>query len=357
MKEKKERIFVLDGLRGLAIILVLLFHGYYIWADYYPYKNLYENNILFKYGSLGVQLFFLISGFVILMSVERTATFLKFIKNRWLRLFPSMLICSLTIYFTASFFYERPFGIPNLKSVLPGILFVNNGVLEKVFQTDFPVLELSFWSLFVEVKFYMIFGILYYTFNRKVSLIGIFSLYFLAAVLQILVFYEVLLETSWMKIYIGSFIHFGWFVVGALTFIYYQNREKKYLWLAVFVFICSLLYGYKFQDLMLIGCLILMTFIFFGALFWNKLGLLFSNNILKFIGFISYPLYLLHENMLISLIIKIHNYYPKIPFILLPIFSFIFIGLLAYIITKYIDPFLSKILKFLSHTRIKKSNI
>lgn len=346
MNKKKERILVLDGLRGLAILLVLLFHGYYIWTDYYPYKDLYGNNILFKYGSLGVQLFFLISGFVILMSVERTTTFFKFIKNRWLRLFPSMLICSLIIYFTADFFYERPFGIPNLKSILPGILFINNGILEKIFQTDFPVLELSFWSLYVEVKFYVIFGILYFSFNRKVGLIGIFVLYLLAAVLQILIFHEYLVETSWMKIYIGSFIHFGWFVVGALAFIYYNNRERKYLLLIVFAFICSLLYAYKFQDLILIGCLMLMTFIFFGALFWNKFGLLFSNNILKFIGFISYPLYLLHENMLISLIIKIHNQYPKIPFILLPVFPYIFIALLAYIVAKFIEPFLTRILKF-----------
>ncbi|MBW7676983.1 acyltransferase family protein [Chryseobacterium chendengshani] len=345
MSEKKDRIFVLDGLRGLAILLVLLFHGYYIWTDYYPYKNLYENNILFKYGSLGVQLFFLISGFVILMSVERTTTFFKFIKNRWMRLFPSMLICSLIIYCTAGFFYERPFGVPDLKSIIPGILFINNGILEKVFKTDFPVLELSFWSLFVEVKFYVIFGFLYYTFNRKVALIGIFLFYLTAVLMQILIFHKFFSETAWMKIYIGSFIHFGWFVVGALTYIYYQNQEKKYFWLIVFTAVSSLAYTYKFQDLTMFTYLVILNIIFFLALFSEKFGVLFNSLFFKFVGFISYPLYLLHENMLISLIIKINKNFPQVPHFLLPLVSSICIALLAYITAKFLEPYFQKRLK------------
>ncbi|MCD1115784.1 acyltransferase family protein [Chryseobacterium turcicum] len=340
---KKERILVLDGLRGLAILLVFLFHGYYVWDIFYPYKKMFSENIVFKYGSLGVQLFFLISGFVILMSVEKTSGFVKFIKNRWLRLFPSMLICSVFIYLTAGFFHERPFGIPELKSLLPGVLFINNGVLEKIVGTNFPVLELSFWSLYVEVKFYIIFGALFFAFNRRVALIGIFLLYISALVLQILCFHELLFENTWIKMYVGTFIHFGWFVVGALTYIYYYHRDRKYLFIILFVWMCSLCYGYKFQDLMLLIYLIALNLIFFGALFWKRLNLLFSNRFFQFIGFISYPLYLLHENMLISLIIKIHNQYPEIPPLLLPVFSFVFIGFLAYIIAKYLEPFLVKI--------------
>ena len=345
MEKKKERILVLDGLRGLAILLVMLFHGYCICYQYYPYKTLYSDNILFKYGSLGVQLFFLISGFVILMSVERTANFLKFIKNRWVRLFPSMLICSLIIYFTASFFHERPFGIPELKSLLPGITFINGGVLEKIFHVDFPVLELSFWSIYVEVKFYFIFGILYFIFNRNVALIGIFSLYLSALILQISIFKGFLLENSALKIYIGSFIHFGWFVVGALAFIYYHTREKKHLWLIVFTTLCSLLYLYKFQDFVMFVYLAFLILIFFGALFYEKIGLLFNNKFFNFIGFISYPLYLLHENMLVSLIIKINKNFPQIPYFFLPLLSFVFIGFIAYLVAKFLEPYLQKKIK------------
>lgn len=344
-KKENNRILVLDGLRGLAILLVLLFHGYYVWDIYYPFKRLFADNILFKYGSLGVQLFFLISGFVILMSVERTNGFWKFIKNRWIRLFPGMLICSLIIYLTAGFFYERPFGIPELKSILPGITFINNSILEKIFGTDFPVLEMSFWSLYVEMKFYIIFGALYFIFNRNKALLGIFLLYVLALVLQVLILHNILHENSWMKIYIGSFIHFGWFVTGALTYIYYHDRSKKYLWALFFAVISSLFYTYKFQDLILLLYLIILNLVFFGALFWKKFGVIFSGKFFKFLGFISYPLYLLHENMLISLIIKIHKYFPNLSYALLPILSFIFIGMLANLVAKYLEPYLQDLLK------------
>lgn len=342
---KKERILVLDGLRGLAILLVLLFHGYYIWFDYYPYKKLYAENILFKYGSLGVQLFFLISGFVILMSVERTDRFWKFLKNRWIRLFPSMLICSLIVYSTAHFFHERPFGIPPLKSILPGITFINNSILEKVFSTDLPVLELSFWSLFVEVKFYIIFGALYFWFSRNVALGGIFLIYLSALALQLLCLGNILHETSWMKIYIGSFIHFGWFAAGALTYIYFYNREKKYLWMLIFTTVCSLLYVIKFQDPVMLVYLVVLSLIFYCALFYKSFGRIFSTRFFKFIGFISYPLYLLHENMLVALIIKLHHYFDGIPYFLLPLISCIFIGGLAGLVAYFIEPAFQKLLK------------
>lgn len=342
---KKERILVLDGLRGLAILLVLLFHGYYIWFDYYPYRKLYSDNILCKYGSLGVQLFFLISGFVILMSVERTNTFGKFIKNRWVRLFPGMLICSLIIYGTAHFFYERPFGIPPLKSLLPGITFINNSILEKVFRTDFPVLELSFWSLFVEVKFYIIFGALYFVFNRSTALAGIFVIYLSALFLQLFCFYGILQETSWMKIYIGSFIHFGWFVAGALSYLYFYNRERKYFWMLVAVTLCSLLYVVKFQDPVMLVYLVVLNIIFYLALFQKSFGLIFSVRIFKFIGFISYPLYLLHENMLVALIIKFHKAFSQIPYFLLPVFACFCIGAMASLVAYLLEPALQKIIK------------
>lgn len=348
-ENKKERILVLDGLRGLAIILVLLFHGYYIWYDHYPYGRLYGNNILFKYGSLGVQLFFLISGFVILLSVEKTSGFLKFLKNRWVRLFPSMLICSLIIYFTAYFFYERPLGIPPLKSTVPGIIFINNSVLEMVFSTDFPPLELSFWSLFVEVKFYVIFGLLYFLFNRNIALIGIFVIYLSALVLQLLCFIGFFKETSWMKIYIGSFIHFGWFVAGAITYIYFRNREKKHLWMIIFTTFCSLLYVIRFQDLVMLVYLIAVTLVFYLAIFWKRLRAVFSMSFLKFVGFISYPLYLLHENMLVALIIKIHRNFSSVPYFLLPVISSFFIVFLAWGVAFFAEPFLQKKLKNILH--------
>ncbi|AZB09709.1 acyltransferase [Chryseobacterium sp. G0162] len=347
MAEQRNRILVLDGLRGLAILLVFLFHGYYIWEKNYPFGGLYKDNILVKYGDLGVQLFFLISGFVILMSMEKTPGFIQFIKNRWVRLFPSMLICSVIIYITAGFFSERPLGIPELKSLLPGILFVDEGLLERVFKTDFPVLESSFWSLYIEVKFYVIFGALYYLFKRNLALLGIFIIYLVAVSYQILEFHHLLpLELLKFKAYIGNFVYFGWFVSGALIYIYYKERDKRYLYAFVIATICAMFYMYRLQDMTRNLYLMMLVLIFVGALFWDKMERFFSMRLFTFIGFVSYPVYLLHENMMISWMVKIDKHIP-VPYWLLPIISFSLVIPIAYLVAKYLEPPIQKKLKVL----------
>lgn len=340
--QKNNRILVLDGLRGFAILLVFLFHGYYIWSKRYPFGVLYKDNILVKYGDLGVQLFFLISGFVILMSLEKTSGFLIFLKKRWIRLFPSMLVCSIIIYITAGFFYERPLGIPGLKSLLPGILFVDEGLLEKIFKTDFPVLESSFWSLYIEVKFYVIFGTLYYLFKRNIALLGIFIIYIIAVAYQILEFHKLLpLSLLPFKAYIGNFVYFGWFVSGALIYIYYTERNKKYLIAFFIATFCAMFYMYKLQDATRNMYLLVIIFIFVGSLFWKPLERFFSMRIFTFIGFLSYPLYLLHENMMVSVMIKISKH-VAIPYVILPIISFSFVIPIAYIVATYLEPYIQK---------------
>lgn len=123
----KQRIEYLDGHRGIAILLVVFFHAYVRWAALVPYGNQYREIFLFKFGWLGVQLFFMISGFVILMTLEKSANRKKFLYRRWIRLFPAMLACSVMIFITSDFFSERPDGIPTWESLLPGLTFIEPG--------------------------------------------------------------------------------------------------------------------------------------------------------------------------------------------------------------------------------------
>ena len=95
------RLAHLDGLRGLAIALVLLFHAYAGWTGQVPYGAAYADIGVFKFGWLGVELFFLISGFVIFMTLDKTASFGVFLYKRWVRLFPAMLLASALIVATA----------------------------------------------------------------------------------------------------------------------------------------------------------------------------------------------------------------------------------------------------------------
>jgi len=72
------RIGYLDAIRGIAIWLVVLYHAYARY-EHFPYAFKYASFPLFKYGYLGVELFFLISGFVILMTLDTVFIVRKFI--------------------------------------------------------------------------------------------------------------------------------------------------------------------------------------------------------------------------------------------------------------------------------------
>jgi len=107
-----NRLSYIDGMRGLAIALVVGFHAFSRWPELMPFGDNFQNFPIFQYGWLGVQLFFLISGYVITMTLERSSDLKKYLLKRWIRLFPAMAICSAIIFITAAFITERPAGMP-----------------------------------------------------------------------------------------------------------------------------------------------------------------------------------------------------------------------------------------------------
>lgn len=90
----------------------------------------------------------------------------------------------------------------------------------------------------------------------------------------------------------------------------------------------------------------ILVLIFVGALFWDKMERFFSMRLFTFIGFVSYPVYLLHENMMISWMVKIDEHIP-VPYWLLPIISFSLVIPIAYLVAKYLEPPIQKKLKVL----------
>jgi peptidoglycan/LPS O-acetylase OafA/YrhL len=84
-----NRFLELDALRGIAVFLVLLSH--YTWAYDYHFQSLSEHSFHFSHGEFGVQVFFMISGFVIFMTIEKTQSIKDFIISRFSRLYPHLL--------------------------------------------------------------------------------------------------------------------------------------------------------------------------------------------------------------------------------------------------------------------------
>ena len=317
--------------------MVIGFHAYARWPNLVPYGNQYES--LFSMGWLGVQLFFLISGFVILMTLEKCQDFKGFIFRRWLRLFPAMLFCSIIIFVSAEFFHERPAGPPSLISLAPGFLFIEPSWLKAVTGQPINPLEGAFWSLYVEAKFYFIAGILYFSRGHLRMLRVLLSLSVIGFALQYLGenINHPYAKMLWKFAETTSLKHFGWFAAGAAAYLYAKTKEKSWLIMACIssaycsIFLCAPNLPATLLALAVSGFFIL-------ALVYEWPKKILCNPFFQFFGFISYPLYLSHENTMIAAIIKIGSLWPELPGYLYPIIPIIGLSYFSYLCAKYVEP-------------------
>ena len=342
------RIKHIDGLRGVAIILVVLFHAYSGWPEHVPYGSAYADIPLFKHGWLGVELFFLVSGFVISITLEKTNTFKEYIYKRWHRLFPAMLIASIITYTTLGIFHERPDGVPgSFLSLLPGITFID--WWPKLLNIEIPHLEVAFWTLYIEFKFYVIAGVTYYFLGRNLLvpvLVFLFALWVLTYSLSML-FDLKLLGFLWSLCDVLSLKYFGWFGAGSIYYNYYKTADRKWLFATLLLILFSSVSvridteGFNSEIIiaaMVVSALFILSF---EMIFLQKI---LSSKILLFFGFISYPLYLIHNNAMISMTIKMESAAPLLHPFFFPYPGLICIVLTAYIIARYLEPYLRKVL-------------
>ena len=353
------RLQFLDGFRGLAIMLVIIFHAYVPRIEHYPYGDAYANIPVINVGWLGVQLFFLISGFVIFMTLDKTESFRVFIYKRWLRLFPAMLIASVFIYSTALIFYERPDGIPpNLLSLLPGLTFTLPSWWSKLLGVEIQQLEMVFWSLYVEFKFYVIAGATFFILGRKFlipALVALYALWLVTYGLSTVIESNVL---SALKSITNALDlkHFGWFAAGSMFYSYFQNKDDKWFYAGITMMVLSAftvrLDALGFDLETIIGAL-LISALFALSLKSSLLQRFLQNKLLTFFGFISYPLYLIHENMMTSLIIKMADITPWLHPFLTPYPAILFLVAVAYLISNSLEANLSQLLDFRKYPKLK----
>jgi peptidoglycan/LPS O-acetylase OafA/YrhL len=333
-----KRIAYLDGLRGIAILWVILFHAFTRWPGIVPYKDKFADVFIFKTGHLGVQLFFLISGFVIFLTLDKCKTFDEYIFKRWARLFPSMLGASLIIFLTQSFFNERPYGQHELISVLPGITFISPSWWSLYLGFDLTYMEGPFWSLFVEFRFYVIAGFVYFYLGRPYlipCLMVCFLGYYSISLLSELTGYFLLDYLRFLGVQLSLF-HFGWFAAGACFYEFYRTERETWFLSAMAIGFAAALSMAR-MDLFELLCASGIVLLFGYSHKFRILQTHLSGQSLLFVGFISYPLYLIHESMLISGIVKINSVFPGIPDIFLPVFPVFLLMTFAFLIQKYID--------------------
>jgi peptidoglycan/LPS O-acetylase OafA/YrhL len=144
---ERGRVETLDLLRAVAVLAVLFYHYAFrgAAADGFTDVSLPALIPLAKYGSLGVQLFFVISGFVIAYSAEgRTA--IGFAIARVARIYPAFLFCM-----TVTFVITLAIGAPRFEASA-GQWLANLIIVAPALKQ--PFMDGAYWSIVNEITFY-----------------------------------------------------------------------------------------------------------------------------------------------------------------------------------------------------------
>ena len=305
------RLPVLDGLRLIAALMVVSYHYTYrapgpwgehtatVFSDVGPVTG---------YGWLGVQLFFIISGFVICMSAwDRSLS--AFAVSRVARLYPAYWFGVLA---TASLV-----AVLGPQSTLPsaGRLLANLTMLQT--PLGVPDIDGVYWTLWVELRFYVLIALLVWrglTYRRVVAFCLIWTFASAGAAAT----------GDWRLIYVVDADHAPFFVAGMALYLIYRFGPTftlitvvavSYglgLWrLAPTVAVVGLLgpYGRAWPAVIAVvtSFFAAMTMVALRRLSWIK------GAWLTVAGTLTYPLYLIHQEIGYAIIARLHDDIPRWP--------------------------------------------
>lgn len=176
VNQNKGHLPFLDGIRGVAILAVFLFHtvGVSFGNDKIPWKGLFpdfSHSPFFlafyplTYGKAGVAIFFVVSGFCIHLSHRRSSDkgWLCFFNRRFFRIYPAYLLAILL------FFFIWPWGSLSIESSgRLKQLGLHMLALHNLQDWSFFGINPSFWSIAVEIQLYAIYPLLVFL-TRKLG--------------------------------------------------------------------------------------------------------------------------------------------------------------------------------------------
>ena len=222
-RPRTARLFVLDGLRLVCALAVAGYHFGDSWrldGMRPPAYFLSDAAPVLIYGFLGVEVFFLISGFVILMS-SWGRTVREFAASRAARLYPA-LWAGVVITSVVAVALPVSGGLPFTRLPDTGDLLVNLTMLAEPLNT--PLVDTVYWTLWAELRFYLIVACVLAAglTDRRVRLLGTV---WLAAALVMPAFPGAALEGVVMAGYAPYFIG------GMTLFLLRRDRRDAWSWL------------------------------------------------------------------------------------------------------------------------------
>ncbi len=293
----------IDSLRAISVVAVIIYHA----------KIYFFGHLFFGGGYYGVDIFFVISGYLITSKIfkdmkNKNFSFTNFYLRRARRILPALFL-TLLISFILSWFSLMPSQFVDFaKSVLFTLSFISNyffyitgleygavsGLLKPILHT---------WSLGIEEQFYIIFPLLFFLIFKYLRnfllfiLIAIFlgSLFFsiiLSNIDPILNFF-ILFSRIW-ELLLGSIIYF---IKTKINFEVSKNISNTFTLVAINLIFFSFMFIYDSHPTPNLKTLIPLLGASLIIFFYKKEGFLnrlFINKFALGIGLISYSLYLFH---------------------------------------------------------------
>jgi peptidoglycan/LPS O-acetylase OafA/YrhL len=279
-----EHIAGLDVLRGFAASAVMLHHhGQY-------YDVLYPGRIPLSVdvgpGHFGVELFFIISGFVILMTIERKKTVREFVISRTARLMPAFLAA--LVMATA---IRTLWPVPLLDTPTVLQFLANLTMAPSLFGQ--AAMDMPYWTLTYELVFYVGMGLILaigmLRWSEWFGLLAVAVSCLFIATLDVRLHHR---SSILLLVYYSNF-----FLIGICLYRIHTRTPRQVTWLALVVAIAVTVLGGGEKSFDTPGRIYLPLAIAFTALVWfaiSRHGKWLAWRPLVFLGRISYPLYLVH---------------------------------------------------------------
>jgi len=282
IKKPLDRILELDVLRGLAAFSVVCFH---YTTDYtVNYAPATPTLFQFPWGCYGVQLFFMISGFVIFMTLEKTVTLLDFIVSRFSRLYPCYWSAVVLTFLAISFFHLSGREVSFHQAL------VNMSMLQDWFGVT--RVDNVYWTLTVELSFYIVMGVLFKTkLLKHIEILGVLWLIFMVVNIRVLLLTLHFHVPVWIKT--TGLLRYGDLFFAGILFYNLKTKGNKW-WRHLALLMClgvQYIFREEINPLVVLGFFILFYLFIYGKLSW------IINKPTVFLGSISYSLYLIHQNI------------------------------------------------------------
>jgi len=291
-----RKIDSLQAIRAFAAIAVMLFHGTEMLSERLGY--LFVSNV-FMAGFSGVDIFFVLSGFIILYTSSSGIDFYRFIQKRFIRIYPVYWLVTLLL---VGWFFVSPTPEQSYKGDLGVIL----GSLSLFPQKQY-VMGVA-WTLTYEVIFYIVFALTYF----KSPIYLFFTFLIWVVVILSCDFFDI--KSGYLAV--DSLVNpiILNFALGCLiAYAYKRNSVCQYavwfFWIGVFLFTLawSSFYYFRLSDSTVFAGEMARVYLFglpAAILIFGALHIPTSvPKVLVYLGDASYSLYLLHGTVL-SILLK-----------------------------------------------------